>query len=368
MKERGIDLTVVTGPGAELDAFRERAGVEAEAIDLTRRFTPLRDLRALMQLMTILRRVRPSIVHSHTPKGGLLGMMAAWLLRVDVRIYHMRGLRLLTAAGLERSMLTWVERLTCACAHRVLCVSPSVMKEAISLGVCDPHKIRVLVNGSGNGVDASGQFDPGRWHPQKIEAVRLELGIPSDALVVGFVGRLVKDKGVVELVRAWQVLRDEFPHLVLLVVGEAEDRDRIPHETQRVLAEDSRVFSTGVVSSPARLYAAMDVVAFPSHREGFPNVPLEAAAMGLPVVATLAPGCRDAVVDGETGLLVPPGDSEALARGLRTYLENPELRTTHGHRARERVLSDFRPEDVWAAIYREYEEMYDRTSHGGEAH
>ena len=364
MKERELELTIVTGPGAELSVFGEREGVATESVDLTRRITPLRDLRALLQLLKLMRRVRPNIVHSHTPKGGLLGMLAAWLLRVQVRIYHMRGLPVLTASGVERSILIWSERLACACAHRVLCVGPSLRKEAISLGLCDPGKIRVLLNGSGNGVDALGAFDPGRRDSTGIEAVRLELGIPTGSLVVGFVGRLVKAKGVVELAEAWRALRDDFPHLVLLIVGGVEDRDRIPTETQTLLAQDPRIFSPGPDWSPARFYAAMDVVAVPSYREGFPNVPLEAAAMGLPVVASRIPGCTDAIVDGETGILVPCGDPVALAQGLRMYIENPNLRRSHGQSGRERVLSDFRPEDIWAAIYGEYQDLLNGVSDG----
>jgi glycosyltransferase involved in cell wall biosynthesis len=183
--------------------------------------------------------------------------------------------------------------------------------------------------------------------------LRARLGISPDAAVLGFVGRLVRDKGIAELAAAWGMLRDEFPGAHLVLVGPEEPQDPVPPGTMELLRQDPRVHLVGPADS-APWYAAMDVLLFPSYREGFPNVPLEAAAMGLPVVATRIPGCVDAVADGETGTLVPPRDAGALAGAVRPYLASPALRSQHGRRGRERALRDFGQEAIWAALHAEY--------------
>lgn len=355
--ERGFALEAVSSPGPQLEQYGDAEGVLTHPIAMERSVTPFRDLVAVLRLRRLFRQRRPAIVHSHTPKGGLLGMVAAWLAGVPVRVYHMRGLPLATATGLQRRLLVLTERISCRLAHRVLCVSRSLADVAIAERLCPEAKIFVLASGSGNGVDASGRFAPERGGEAVRQETRRGLGIPSGSRVIGFVGRLVRDKGVVELVAAWRGLRERYRDLELLVVGPVEARDAAPPEVLAALGEDPRVHMTGLVESPAPLYAAMDVVAFPSYREGFPNVPLEAAAMRLPVVATRATGCVDAVVDGVTGTLVELGDAAALEAALARYVEDADLGRRHGEAGRERVLADFQPRRIWEALHRTYLEL-----------
>ncbi|HEX6039714.1 glycosyltransferase, partial [Longimicrobium sp.] len=302
---RGVEVTAVSSPDPELAEFGAREGVPVHGVRMLRRISPLHDLAALSRIVRVLRRVRPHIVHAHTPKGGLLGMIGAWAARVPVRVYHMRGLPLTTATGGKRRLLRATERVSCRLAHRVLCVSPSLRDVALAEGLCPPEKITVPAGGSGQGVDAAGRFDPARLPAGTRASVRADFGIPADATVVGFVGRVVRDKGVAELAEAWAALRAEFPGARLLLVGPFEPQDPLPAETEGALRGDPSVVLAGEDWDTPRLYAAMDVVVLPSYREGFPNVPLEAAAMELPVVSTRVPGCVDAVADGETGTLVP---------------------------------------------------------------
>jgi glycosyltransferase involved in cell wall biosynthesis len=180
------------------------------------------------------------------------------------------------------------------------------------------------------------------------------VGIPEGALVAGFVGRIVRDKGLIELTKAWQVLRDEFPMLHLLLAGFFEPFDPVPPEVERILRTDPRIHLAGYVDNPAPIYAASDVFAFPTYREGFGLVAVEAAAMELPVVATRIPGVVEAVEDGVTGTLVPPRDAEALARAIRIYLNDPDLRRRHGRAGRDRALRRFDPEKLCDEMYREY--------------
>lgn len=352
MAAHGFEVHALSSPGAALQAFGEAQGVAVHGVAMPRRISPLHDLEALGRIRATLRVLRPQIVHAHTPKGGLLGMMGAWLAGVPLRIYHIHGLPFTTAAGRRRELLRGTERVACALAHQVLCVSESVRRVAVEEGLCPPEKIRVLLRGSINGVDSAGRFDPERGTAARA-AVRTRFGIPADAPVVGFVGRLVRDKGVVELAEAWAGLRGAFPDAHLLVVGPVEPRDPVPAAVLEALREDPQVHLTGAADA-AEIYPAMDLVALPTYREGFPVVPLEAAAMGLPVVATRVPGCVDAIQDGSTGMLVPAADAAALGAAIGRYLGDPELRARHGARARARVRSEYLPEDVWEATRREY--------------
>ncbi|HET9014948.1 MAG TPA: sugar transferase [Thermomicrobiaceae bacterium] len=363
LRRHGVAVAaVVTAPGPGLDAFGASEGVPVYPAPMTRRITPLADLIAVVRLYRLLRRLRPDIVHAHTPKGGLLGMLAARLARVPVRVYHLRGLPLATATGSRRRLLRWGEWASCRLAQRVICVSPSLREVALAERLCPPEKIVAPPHGGSRGVDATGRFDPASVDDDARRRARDGLGIPWDAPVVGFVGRVVPDKGLAELGDAWATLREEHAALHLLVAGPEEPDDPLPAPLRARLAADPRVHLTGPVEDVVPLYAAMDVLAFPSRREGLPNVCLEAAAMAVPVVACAIPGVVDAVVDGVTGTLVPSRDAGALAAAVGRYLADPELRRRHGAAGRDRMLRDFRPEEVWDAILAEYRRLLERRA------
>ena len=197
---------------------------------------------------------------------------------------------------------------------------------------------------------------PAQWANARRE-LRRRYDIPEDALVAGFVGRIVRDKGMIELAGAWRILRLQFPSIHLLLVGTFESQDPVPAEVQKLFQSDPQIHLAGWADDAAPYYAAMDVLVLPTYREGFPGVLLEAAAMAMPVVATRVPGCVDAVVEGVTGTLVPVENTWSLADAIRSYLTEPEPCRRHGDAARARVLKDFCPEAIWQALYEEYERL-----------
>jgi glycosyltransferase involved in cell wall biosynthesis len=339
---------VISSPGPELERFCLEAGAAPHAVKIPRQIDPLGDLCALVRLSRELRRINPDVVHAHTPKAGLLGMIAAWRAGVPVRLYHCHGLRYETASGVKRRVLQAAEKAACGFASQVLTVSESMRRLMVAEELCPEAKLQVPGHGSIGGVDAEDRFRPA--NPSQREAARRSLGIPVDALVLGFVGRLVRDKGIVELFRAWRSLRDRMPNLHWLVVGPFEEGDPIPAEVRASMRSDDHVHLTGLDWDTPRLFGAMDVLALPSYREGFPVVVLEAGAMEIPVVASRATGCADSVVDGVTGALVEIGDSGQLEEELARYLEDAALRRAHGKAARQRVLSHFQPGRLHQAV------------------
>jgi glycosyltransferase involved in cell wall biosynthesis len=356
----GFEVSLLSAPGAMARELAAAEGASLIEIEMARDMAPARDLVALATIVRALARARPHVVDAGTPKAGLLVLLGAWLVRVPCRVHTMHGLRSETLQGARRRVVAAVTRLTCALAQRVICVSPSLAAAAVAAGAVPARKARVLGAGSANGLDLA-RFTRTPGAIEAARALRERCGIPADARVLGFVGRLARDKGVVELAAAWQRLRARFPDLHWLVVGAPDPTDPLPADVARALAGDARVHCLGQVDDPVPAYLLMHVLALPTYREGFGYALIEAAALEIPAVATRVTGCVDAVVDGVTGTLVPPRDVPALTGALEAYLAAPALRARHGAAGRARVARAYRREALWARLHREYLDLAARA-------
>ena len=351
LQQAGFSVSLLCSPGSLATELRSSTPIAVHPVPIRRGIAPLHDLLAFLRILRLLARLRPAMVDFSTPKAALLGLLAARLLRIPVRIHTLRGLRVESASPLLRPLLLLAERSTAACAHVVLCNSPSLLQQAAQLRIAPAAQLQMLAHGSTHGVDLD-QFSPGP------DSVRAACGIPADVLVLGYVGRLTRNKGIPELLQAFDTLREKHPQLRLLLGGwfDASEDHLPPALVQRIRAHPAIVV-TGFRAQVAPLYRAMDIFVLPTHREGFPNVALEAAATALPIVTTTATGACDAIQPGITGLLVPPGNPAALTAAIARLLDDPALRQQMGCSGRLWVTQHFAQPSVLAASVAFYQRM-----------
>lgn len=354
LQARGHEVSGISAPGPWVAEVRA-AGIPVTTIPFTRQVTPVNDLRAASALVATFLRQRPDIVHTHTPKATLLGEWAALVARVPRRVHTIHGLyfpgHMRPGA---RWRYVWLERAQMAPAHVVLSQNQEDIATATRERLCDPRRLRFL----GNGIDVE-RFHPRNRAPERVAAIRAALGIPAGQTVVGMVGRMTGEKGYREYFAAAAAVRAKDPTVTFLAIGPNE-----PHKPDAVTEADARALglTTGLLvlghrDDMADLYAAMDILVLPSHREGFPRAPMEAAATGLPVVVSDERGCRATVIDGESGLLVPLRDPAALAAAIERLTADADLRNRMGRRGRELALEQFDQRIVFERVARAYDEL-----------
>ncbi len=359
-RARGMELAVAASPEKELAFFADECGVATHAVEMPRRVSPLRDALSIRQLSRIIRRERYDIVHAFTSKAGLVGMSAGVLARTPHRIYSMLGLPAETATGITRRLLVGSETAASRMAHQVLACSDSLSRRIQELGICGPDKLSVLADGTCCGVNAR-MFVRTPEVSEGARARRQKLGIPLGAPVMGFVGRLVHDKGIHTTVDAFVTLSEKRPDAHLLLLGDYEPhRGEVPAHTVRQIEAHPRIHHANFDWDPIPYYAAMDVLVLASYREGFPYALLEAACMEIPAVTTRATGCIDAVVDGQTGYLIDVEDDQALASAVDRLLADPALRQRLGQDARRRVEDSFTDDRLLDEHFKLYESLLNK--------
>lgn len=355
LKEHGYEVIGVSGPPVEWSKkAAEDEGIRTIVVpDLVRPISISHDIKALFEFIRVIRKERPDIVHANTPKGSLLGMMAAWWCRVPHRIYTVTGLRFETATGIFRWLLKTMERITCACATKVIPEGEGVKKTLIREQITK-KPLQKIHNGNINGIDLE-YFS--RTPEIQATAQELRAQIGGDFIFV-FVGRIVRDKGMIELVDAFERLNQEHPTTRLLLVGSTEpELDPLPDATSVKLETNPNIYQAGWQTDVRPWLVASDAFAFGSYREGFPNVVIQAGAMGLPSVVTDINGCNEIIIEGENGYIVPKQDGEALYHGMKKLYEDRTKTKEMSEVAREIIATRYKQEDVWQATLEMYQSL-----------
>lgn len=341
-RSQGYNVSAICPPGEWIGHDTTILdGIFVKTIAFEPRLSPLSDLRTLVQLVRYFRAKRFDIVHTHTVKPGLLGRLAAKIAGVPIIVHTVHGFHFYAdTPALQYRIFVLIEKLGAACCDSILSQNTADIDTAIRERICSPDKVHHL----GNGIDLS-RFDPQETSLEKAEAARSALGIPPQAPVVGFVGRLIRDKGIYEFLEAASLLKSSGVNAKYVVVGvpsAGETTDTVFGDLLRGLGIETEVIFTGYREDVAELVSMMDIIALPSYgREGIPRVLMESAALGKPAVATRVRGNTEAVDDGRTGLLVPVRDAKALADGIGLLLSSPERAAAMGRQARERALTHF---------------------------
>lgn len=363
MRQQGFEVIGVSSGGGELQEVAQREQISTRRIEMARTISPLKDLKSLWQLYKLFRKEKPDIVHSHTPKAGLLGMLAARLSGVPIRLHTVAGLPLTESRGAKRKLLEFTEKLTYRCAHRIYPNSQGLCDFILQKKFTDNKKLKIIGGGSSNGID-SAHFSPECLGEEQKKELKKQLGIHENDFVFVFVGRLVGDKGINELVNAFVGLQNEntsekaFGTTKLLLVGDTEaELDALQTSTLKEISENDDIIATGFQTDVRPYFAISDCLVFPSYREGFPNVVMQAGAMALPSVVSDINGCNEIIHHQTNGLIVPKKDVDGLGRAMRRMMSDPSARKRMKAAAREMIVSRYEQKQLWEALLTEYKEL-----------
>jgi len=330
----------VSSKGEELSEVTIDEGIRTIKLDMSRKITPFKDLISLIKMMVLLLKEKPDIVHTHTPKAGIVGMVAAWITRVPHRLHTVAGLPVMEASGNKKKILLMVEKLTYFCATKVYPNSHGLQSYILENNLVDKDKSKVIGYGSSNGIDTSffsRTNDVMSQSKQIKEKYNLE-----NKFVFCFVGRVVKDKGINELLHAFNKLTQKFYNIRLLIVGNLEEElDPISEHSHKILKENKNIINVGYQNDIRPYLASSDCFVLPTYREGFPNVVLQACSMELPCIVTDINGCNEIIEDRKNGLLIEPKNKDALYVAIRAMLEEKELAEQLGLNNRNDIIQKY---------------------------
>ncbi|WP_346883819.1 glycosyltransferase family 4 protein [uncultured Algibacter sp.] len=351
------EITAISSKSDELLKVAANESVLIHDVEMTRKITPLKDIIAVFKLYRFLIKEKPHIVHSHTPKAGIVSMIASWLARTPNRLHTVAGLPLLEAKGFKRIVLNFVERLTYKCATKVYPNSNKLNEIIITNKLAKENKLKVIGNGSSNGINTK-HFSRENFSSDKIKSIKEDLKILNSDFVYVFVGRLVKDKGINELIESFLEVHKINNYTKLLLVGPFEDElDPIKLSNKDLINNNNNIISTGYVADVRPYLVASDVLVFPSYREGFPNVVMQAASLSLPCIVSNINGCNEIITNGYNGIIVPPKDKIKLEEAMITLLNNDKLYSTLKNNARKSIVDRFEQVYVWEQILAEYKKL-----------
>ncbi len=359
MASNGFDVKGVSSEGKELQKVVENEGIVMKVVNMSRKITPFQDLKSLWEMWNFLRKEKPQIVHTHTPKAGIIGMLAARLAGVPHRLHTVAGLPLMEATGTKRKILNFVEKLTYSSATRVYPNSKGLYDFILQNNFTQSNKLKIIGNGSSNGINTT-FFSSDQVSETERVTLREKLNIQPDDFVFVFVGRIVSDKGINELIKAFSQLQtaenNEPTGIKLLLVGGLEsDLDPLNPETLAEINQNKDIISVGFQQDVRPFFAISDALVFPSYREGFPNVVMQAGAMGLPSIVSDINGCNEIIVEGENGLIIPSKNVEKLKEKMLTLARDKNLYIKLKENSRRMIENRYEQSVVWKALLEEYE-------------
>lgn len=353
------DIVGISSEGQLLDEVKQREGIKTIEVNMERGISPLKDLTSLYKLYKILKKEKPVIVHSITPKAGLLTMLSGKMAGVPIRIHTFTGLIFPTRKGPVKKLLIGMDRLLCSAATHIYPEGEGVKKDLINYKITS-KSLKVIGNGNVNGIDLE-HFSPDQVSEAQKELLRKELNIKNGNFVFVFVGRLVGDKGINELVKAFSLLnktKNAEHRIKLLLVGPLEQElDPLPEDILNEIKNNPDIIDAGFQKDVRPYFAISDVLAFPSYREGFPNVVIQAGAMGLPSIVSDISGCNEIIVEGENGVIVPVKNSEKLSEAMERMKSDTEYYKKLKMNARPMIESRYEQSEVWNAILSEYKKL-----------
>ena len=350
-----FEVVGLSSPGADLEEVHKNEGIRVEAIEMSRQITPVQDLISLWKVYRFLKKEKPQIVHTHTPKAGIIGMLAARLAGVPHRLHTVAGLPLMEAKGTKRKLLDFVEKRTYRCATRVYPNSRGLYDFILQEKYTSSAKLKVIGEGSSNGIDTA-YFSAEQISEEEKENLKRELGISKEDFVFVFVGRLVGDKGINELVSAFSELRTQNPKLLLVGPLESE-LDPLKEETLQAIQTHPNILATGFQGDVRPYLAISDCLVFPSYREGFPNVVMQAGAMGLPSIVSDINGCNEIIQNGENGWIVPVKDANSIKTAMQRMISDRKYCLTLKQNARKMIAERYEQNRVWEALLEEYRKV-----------
>jgi glycosyltransferase involved in cell wall biosynthesis len=354
-----FNVTAVSADKDALQKLGQHINVPTYHIEMSRQITPWKDLKAVFRLYQFLKMEQVSIVHTHTPKAGIVGMMASYFAKVPLRLHTVAGLPLMEAKGAKRNLLNLVEKCTYKFATKVYPNSKGLYDFILSEKLTSQQKLQIIGNASSNGIDTS-HFDPNLFTIQQNLELRTELNIATDSFVFIFVGRLVGDKGINELIEAYSQLRKAFPakDTTLLLVGHFEhDLDSLQKSTLQAIVRNASIISVGYQQDVRPYFAMSDALVFPSYREGFPNVVMQAGAMGLPCIVTDINGCNEIIEHKVNGIIITSKDAVSLTDAMSQLLSSDPTMNLLSSNARKMIVERYERQEVWEDLLQEYQSL-----------
>jgi glycosyltransferase involved in cell wall biosynthesis len=348
------EVTAVASEDDYLKKIGIKENVKTFTIKMSRKITPIHDLVAVVKLFLFLKKENPLIVHSHTPKAGILAMIASKFAGVPIRLHTVAGLPLMETKGLKRNVLESVEKLTYSCATMVYPNSKGLYDFIVANKFTEHRKLKIICNGSSNGINTK-HFSLEQVSQSQQQSLKTELEIEAEDFVFVFVGRLVGDKGVNEVVLAFKKIIKQNSKVKLLLVGMQEkDLDPLDDLTQEEIKANKNILFVGYQDDIRPYLTISKALVFASYREGFPNVVLQAGAMGLPSIVTDINGCNEIIIDGKNGIIIPVKNSEAIGKAVLRMIDEKVFFLSLQSNAREMITSRYEQEEIWDCILGEY--------------